>query len=173
MEQAGQAAPIAQPDATQITGKRKGGQVGHKGGNQYTARREQKTALDNASRWQDNPRFQASALLSRLGAHLEGTVDLKPTQLKALELMLDRVTPRLSAVEQTVIEPAARLSESEIRAQLAELVANHGGLLQELIAEHARKAAQTVAEAPEAPAIAQSRDTDHTQAIESTAQAVG
>lgn len=145
-------------------------------GNQYTVRREQKDAKDNAQRWQDNPRFNAGVLLTRLENHANGVVELKPTQVKAIELMLDRVAPRLSAVEQTVIEPAARLTEQEIRAQLRELVANHGGLLQELIAEHARSALATVTDAravdPQAVAT-QSDSTDSTQVPESNQQATG
>lgn len=174
--QTDQPATIAQGIATEPLRKRHGGVVGHKGGNQYTARREQKTALENAARWQDNPRFNAGVLLTRLENAASGVAPLSAPQIKCIELMLDRVAPRLSAVEQTVIEPAARLSDAEIRAQLADLVANNAGILQELLAEHARKSALPITQASDAlpvPLATQSGDTVSTQPIDNARQATG
>jgi hypothetical protein len=90
--------------------------------NQYTARRKQVDAENNKDRWQDNPRFTAAALMRRLAEHQDGSVELSSTQIKAIELMLDRVAPRLSSIEQTVIDPRDSLSEQDIATQLTGII---------------------------------------------------
>jgi hypothetical protein len=47
-------------------------------------------------------KIQVSHLLTRLTGHIEGKNDLSPTQLKAIEMLLDRALPRLSSIDVNV-----------------------------------------------------------------------
>jgi hypothetical protein len=47
----------------------------------------------------------------------------------------DRALPKLSAVEQTVIDPASALSEEEILAQLVDLARKHPQIIRKLQAQ--------------------------------------
>ncbi len=46
--------------------------------------------------WKDH--ISATMLVKRLGQHAEGKVDLKPTQVEAIKVLLRKVAPDLSAV---------------------------------------------------------------------------
>jgi hypothetical protein len=62
-------------------------------------------------------------LLNRLKAHGDGKVRLSGTQVKAIEVILDRITPKLSAVEQTVTDSRDSLTEDQLLAQLCAIFA--------------------------------------------------
>jgi hypothetical protein len=57
-----------------------------------------------------------------LDDHANGKGTLEPTQIKAIEIVLDRTVPRLSAVEETHINPDDKKSESELRQELISLL---------------------------------------------------
>jgi hypothetical protein len=44
-------------------------------------------------------RIQTSMLINRLTGHAEGNVDLQPTQVKAIEILLRKTLPDLQAIE--------------------------------------------------------------------------
>jgi len=44
-------------------------------------------------------RIKTSMLINRLTGHAEGTVDLQPTQVKAIEILLRKTLPDLQAIE--------------------------------------------------------------------------
>lgn len=46
-------------------------------------------------------KIQAGNLINRLEKHINGEISLESSQLKAIELLLDRSIPKLSAVELT------------------------------------------------------------------------
>ena len=77
----------------------------------------------------------AGHLVSRLKKHADGEIELSPTQIRAAEILLDRALPKLSAVEQTVIDPAASMSEEEILAQLVDLARKHPQIIRKLQAQ--------------------------------------
>ena len=77
----------------------------------------------------------AGHLVSRLKKHADGEIELSPTQIRAAEILLDRALPKLSAVEQTVIDPASALSEEEILAQLVDLARKHPQIIRKLQAQ--------------------------------------
>ena len=77
----------------------------------------------------------AGHLVSRLKKHADGEIELSPTQIRAAEILLDRALPKLSAVEQTVIDPAASMSEEEILAQLVDLARKHPQIVRKLQAQ--------------------------------------
>ena len=77
----------------------------------------------------------AGHLVSRLKKHADGEIELSPTQIRAAEILLDRALPKLSAVEQTVIDPASALSEEEILAQLVDLARKHPQIVRKLQAQ--------------------------------------
>lgn len=71
-------------------------------------------------------------------------VDLTPAQLKAYELVLDRVVPRLSAVEQTQVNELDTLSREDILARIQTLLAADPSLLAELVAANARSTSASI-----------------------------
>ena len=77
----------------------------------------------------------AGHLVSRLKKHADGEIELSPTQIRAAEILLDRALPKLSAVEQTVIDPSASMSEEEILAQLVDLARKHPQIIRKLQAQ--------------------------------------
>ena len=79
--------------------------------------------------------IQAGTLVNRLKKHARGEVEMSPTQVRAAEILLDRALPKLSAVEQTVIDPASALSEEEILAQLMDLARKHPQIVRKLQAQ--------------------------------------
>ena len=79
--------------------------------------------------------INASKIVSRFQKHMDGDLELTPTQIRAGEILLDRALPKLSAVEQTVIDPAASMSEEEILAQLMDLARKHPQIVRKLQAQ--------------------------------------
>jgi len=79
--------------------------------------------------------INASKIVSRFQKHMDGDLELTPTQIRAGEILLDRALPKLSAVEQTVIDPAASMSEAEILAQLMDLARKHPQIIRKLQAQ--------------------------------------
>lgn len=79
-------------------------------------------------------------LLNRLKDHGDGKVRLSGTQVKAIEVILDRITPKLSAVEQTVTDSRDSMSEDQLLAQLSALFAAKPELLARINALHAAAA---------------------------------
>lgn len=129
-----------------------------KRGNQYTARRAALDAERAAERWQENPRWSAAALMRRLDDIHNGKVEVTAQQIKALELMLSRVAPTLSAVEQTVHE--ASRSESEILADIQAFIAQNPAMLTSLLPAGYALVRQDQPIAPQqTPAIEQTSDT--------------
>ena len=79
--------------------------------------------------------IQSTQLVNRLKKHARGEIEMSPTQIRAAEILLDRVIPKLSAVEQTVIDPAASMSKEEILAQLVDLARKHPQIVRKLQAQ--------------------------------------
>jgi BMFP domain-containing protein YqiC len=63
--------------------------------------------------------------------------------------VLDRLIPRLSAVEQTEVNELDKLSREEIEARMAALLHEHPGLLARLIALEARNQKDSGPSVPE------------------------
>lgn len=62
-------------------------------------------------------KIQASQLVNRLQKHALGEVDLSTAQVRSCEILLDRVLPRLSAVE---LSGNVTLSHEEALDQLSD-----------------------------------------------------
>ena len=62
------------------------------------AARKRKLTLDED--WK--LRIKASVLVDRLTKHVEGTIDMKPTQVRAAEILLKKVAPDLANIDGTV-----------------------------------------------------------------------
>ena len=103
------------------------------------AARTAKTELHDT--WRE--RIQASMLVNRLNDHILGKTELEQTQIKAIEILMARVAPTLSAVEQTNVNADDKLSEDQILTRIAELIDNHPDLLQRALAAKARKQQET------------------------------
>jgi hypothetical protein len=84
-------------------------------------------------------KIKTSQLINRLQNHIDGKIELEQTQIKAIEMLLARTMPTLSAVEQTNIEPEKALSEADLLAKMGELIAAYPDLAQRAIGEYARK----------------------------------
>lgn len=76
--------------------------------------------------------IRAGYLVSRLEKHADGEIEMSPTQIRAAEILLDRALPKLSAVEQTNIDPAASMSEAEIVAQMTDLAKKYPHILRQV-----------------------------------------
>lgn len=74
-----------------------------KGHNQWTKRRNTPGDQEKLEKWRE--RYKAHGIIQTLHDHGQGKIKLEATQIKALEIVLDRLEPRLSSIEQTVIEP--------------------------------------------------------------------
>ena len=61
------------------------------------AARKNKVTL--SERWKD--RISATMIMNRLVAHVEGELDLSPTQLKAADILLKKIVPDLARTEHT------------------------------------------------------------------------
>ncbi len=83
-------------------------------------------------RWQES--IQASRLLKALQDHaLTGKEnEMSATQIKAAEVVLSRVVPTLSAVEQTIHDETAGKSETELLTDLIEHLKAHPDVAQAL-----------------------------------------
>ena len=83
-------------------------------------------------------KIQVSALIHRLNKHISGEVELSQTQLKAIEMLLARTMPTLTAVEQTTINPDDKLTEEQIMSKFQQLIDAFPDLLTKLLAERAK-----------------------------------
>jgi hypothetical protein len=117
-----------------------------RGNNQWTKlqRARSPEAARKLEAWRD--RYRAGELIERLVRHARGEVGLSASQIKALEIVLDRLEPRLSAVEQTVHDPDAQKTPEQLLDELGELLKAHPEyvrklgfvpLLEEVAGEHA------------------------------------
>jgi len=70
--------------------------------------------------WRD--KISVSMLMNRLQKHADGEIDLDATQVKSIEVILSRIVPTLSAVEQTVPDPLDGVSRSDLIARLRLLI---------------------------------------------------
>src|SRR5258708_31880434 len=111
--------------------------------------------LDLSEDWK--AKISASMLMNRLADHGSGKVRLGPTQVKAIEVVLDRLTPRLSTVEQTITDSRDNLSEDQVVGYLQGLFTAKPELLDKLI--ELRDAARLVQEGRESIAHASSTTT--------------
>lgn len=64
-------------------------------------------------------KIQSIVLIQRLEAHAAGTVDLSPTQVRAIEVLLRKILPDLQSSELTITDPLADLSDAELAARLS------------------------------------------------------
>jgi hypothetical protein len=106
------------------------------GENQHTKRRANKQAAAQREAWKE--RIEPGKIMSRLLACHEGKVTLTPSEIKAGEVVLDRLMPRLSAVEETHADPLDSLSRDDILQRIQALLAADPTLLGELVAADAR-----------------------------------
>jgi len=79
--------------------------------NQHTRRRANRNVKENRNDWK--AKLKVSHLMNRLADSGDGRVALEPTQIKAIEILLDRVVPRLSSVEQTQTNDLDALDRGE------------------------------------------------------------
>ena len=107
--------------------------LGTKGQNRHSARRRQRDSEQAAESWNKNPRYQAKALMAILEAHWDGRKELSASQIKAVEIALDRVLPRLSAIEQTNLNEQDMVSEDQIIGAIESIVAQRPELVDHLV----------------------------------------
>lgn len=90
------------------------------------------TKQSRSARWRES--IQASSIMNRLKNHGDGKLEkpLDSTQIKAYEVILDRIAPKLSAVEQTNVNEWDQMSEEEIKETVRALILSRPELLQEL-----------------------------------------
>ena len=88
--------------------------------NQWTKAKEVQGKVNE----RDRDRVRAEVLADRLEKHVNGKVDLSPTQVQAAKILIDKGKPSLQAIEQTNSEEPP--TEQEIMAQLHSLLANPG-----------------------------------------------
>ena len=110
--------------------------AGTKGGNHHTQRRVNRNVKESREAWKD--KLRVSHLMNILAECGDGRVELTPTRIKAIEVLLDRLVPRLSSVEQVEVNALDQLSREEILARIQALIAADPTLLPELVALDAR-----------------------------------
>ena len=115
--------------------------AGTKGRNQYVQARADRRAKEGRDAWREQLRI--SQLMKRLVDCGEGRISLTPTQIKALEVVVDRLVPRLSSTEVVETNELDSLSRDEILGRIQALLAANPDLLQELIALNARQQTAT------------------------------
>jgi hypothetical protein len=95
------------------------------GNNQWTklAKAKSPEGQRKLESWRE--RYKSDKLATMLAEHAQGKVEKSPTQIKAIEILLDRLEPRLSAVEQTHIDSDAAKSESELIQEAIALFRAH------------------------------------------------
>lgn len=69
---------------------------------------------------------------------------LDQSVVTAMRMRYDKLRPTLSATELTSIDPADKLSESDLLAQLSALIEQHPDLVQQALAAKARKDAASL-----------------------------
>lgn len=82
--------------------------------------------------WKDQ--IQASMLMNRLRDHGLGKIDLSPAQVKSIEVILSKLVPSLSSVEQTITDERDTLQDSDLATRLASLFAEKPGLFEQVVA---------------------------------------
>ncbi len=107
--------------------------LGTKGQNRHSAKRRQRDSESAAESWNKNPRYQAKALMALLEAHWSGHKELSASQIKAVEIALDRVLPRLSAIEQHNLNESDLVSEEQIASAITSIVAQRPELVDHLV----------------------------------------
>lgn len=75
----------------------------------------------------------AAIIRNRLLDHHVGKIELTATQIKAGEVVLDRLMPKLSAIEHTDANPRDTLDPAELVRQLKALFAERPELLAQVI----------------------------------------
>ncbi|HZQ44461.1 MAG TPA: hypothetical protein VFA99_14495 [Acidobacteriaceae bacterium] len=70
----------------------------------------------------------------RLMDHGLGKVEMQPSQVKALEVLLDRLEPRLSAIEHTEANPRDAADPAQLAARLAALFNEKPHLFEQVMA---------------------------------------
>mgnify|MGYP001617580555 CR=1 FL=1 len=99
-----------------------------------------KRKVDVSDTWRE--KISTTMLMLRLKEHIDGKVQLESTQIKAIELILQRTVASLSSVEQTVHTADDILTDEQIAARFQGLIEAHPDLLQRLLAMQARVAPQ-------------------------------
>lgn len=72
-------------------------------------------------------KIKTDHLIERLNHHIDGKIELQPTQIAACKILLDRVVPVLSAVEQTRVDVLP--PETELIATIQRLIASNPALI--------------------------------------------
>jgi hypothetical protein len=90
------------------------------------------TIESRSERWKES--LQASSILNRLKDHGDGKLQkpLEATQIKAYEVILDRIAPKLSAVEQTNVNEMDAKSPEEVLGLVRALITANPELLARL-----------------------------------------
>lgn len=68
-------------------------------------------------------RIQAAALVKRLQAHVLGELDMSPTQVRAAEVLLNKVLPNLQAAELHHFDETQHATEAELVERLRAMLA--------------------------------------------------
>lgn len=111
--------------------------LGTHGGNQYTQAETRQKTQAQVRDWQE--RVDVGSVLGILRAAAVDGLEVSASRIKAAEVLLDRLVPRLSAVEQTVIDELDTLTRGEILERIKSLLATDNSLLPELIGLQARE----------------------------------
>lgn len=109
---------------------------GTAGGNQYTKRLSEKRAGEPRDAWKE--RVQVGKLMTLLDDMVTGRKRPNPTKIRGIEVLLDRLLPRLQATELTQVSDLDTLTRDEILERIAALLKADSTLLPELIALDAR-----------------------------------
>ena len=105
--------------------------------NQYSKAVETKRSQRDRDAWKDKVDIGVLMRILSDGA-IKGR-PLKPTQIKAAEVVLDRLVPRLSATEITEVNELDSLSREEVLTRIQSLLQSDPTLLPELVGLEARK----------------------------------
>ncbi len=89
---------------------------GTKGRNQHLQARGDRRAKEGRDAWREQ--LQISQLMKRLVDCGKGRISLNPTQIKALEVVVDRLVPRLSATGVVETNELDSLSREEILGRI-------------------------------------------------------
>ena len=70
-------------------------------------------------------RIRAAHLIRRLEQHADGEIELKPAQIKSIEILLNKSLPSLSATEVTNYQDNKREVHEYTDAELQEIIASN------------------------------------------------
>lgn len=87
---------------------------------QHSKRQADKQAAEQREAWKD--RIKPGKLLSKLEAHMDGKVELSASQIKAAEVVLDRLVPRPSSIEQAEVNEIDALSRKDLLGRIQALL---------------------------------------------------